>query len=110
MQDHGGVAYQTNSSGQAGLAKAGNQRQVSGRLHKFDSDSQRKVAEVNESDEQRIGWRPSESSPTVFGAPIPILRGVHEPKRIVLRRASINLFGMDQPKLEDDKNKKPDPQ
>ena len=37
-----------------------------------------------------------------------MLRGVHEPKRVVLGRASINLFGVDQPKLEDDKEKKPD--
>ena len=37
-----------------------------------------------------------------------MLRGVHEPKRVVLGRASIDLFGMDQPKLEGDKNKKSD--
>ena len=37
-----------------------------------------------------------------------MFRGVHEPKRVVLGRASIDLFGMDQPKLEDDKKKESD--
>ena len=34
-----------------------------------------------------------------------MLRGVQKPKRVVLGRASVNLFGVDQPKLDDDKKK-----
>ena len=37
-----------------------------------------------------------------------MFRGVQKPKGIELGRASVNLFGVDQPKLEDDKKKKPD--
>ena len=60
---------------------------------------------MNDSNEQGISRRPNECSPTVFRSPIPMLRGVHEPKRVVLGRASIDLFGMDQPKLEGGKDK-----
>ena len=35
-----------------------------------------------------------------------MLCGGHEPKRIKLRRASINVFRVDQPKLEGDQKQK----
>ena len=63
---------------------------------------------MDESDEQGISRRPNEGGPTIFGSPIPMFRGVDEPKSVVLGRTSINLFGVDQPKLDDDKKKKSD--
>lgn len=93
---------------QAGLAEACNQRQVSEHLHQFDSYPQGNIQEMNESDEQGISRRPNEGGPTILGPPVPVFYGVHEPKSIVLGRASINVFGVDQPKLEDGKKKKSD--
>jgi hypothetical protein len=37
-----------------------------------------------------------------------MLRGIYEPKRVVLGCASVNIFGVDQPKPEDDKKQKSD--
>ena len=63
---------------------------------------------MNESDKQWIGWRPNEGSPTVLRPPVPVLRGVHKPKRVELCRAAIDIFGVDQPKLEEGKEKESD--
>src|SRR5437764_2304184 len=102
MKTHGGKAKKTDRARHAGSAETGHQRQISGCLQKFDPDPQRDVQKVKERDEQRIGRRPNEGSPTVFGAPIPILRRVEKPKRVMFGSAPVNLLSVNQPKLEED--------
>src|SRR5438270_6832533 len=101
MKNHGGKAKKTDRARHAGSAETGHQGQISGCLQEFDPDPQRNVQKVNERDEQRVGRRPNECSPTVFGTPIPMLRRVEKPKRVVFGGAPVNLFSVNQPKLEE---------
>src|SRR5205807_8997465 len=106
MKNHGGKAKKTDRARHAGSAETGHQGQISGCLQEFDPDSQRNVQKVNERDEQRIGRRPNEGSPTVFGAPIPMLRRVEKPKRVVFGGAPVNLLRVNEPEFNKDEKDK----
>ena len=107
MKDHDGESQQANRARHRGPAKSGNQNQVAANLQQLDGYSKRNPAGVDQRDEQRISRRPDESRPAVGRAPIPILSRAHKPKRIVFRRASVNVFRLHQP--EPEKNEKPQP-
>jgi hypothetical protein len=61
------------------------------------------MQEMNERDEQRVRRRPNEGVPTVFRSPVPMLRGIEKQKRVMFRRAPVDLFGVNDPEFNKDK-------
>src|SRR6476661_7668262 len=55
---------------------------------------------MDDRDKEGIRARPDECRPAIRPEPIPILCRAHVPKRVVLGRASVNLFGVNDPELE----------
>src|SRR4051812_33980940 len=56
---------------------------------------------MEDRNEKRIRAGPNERRPAIGRAPIPVFRGPDIPERIEFCRATVNLLGMNDPKLEE---------
>src|SRR5580765_5725944 len=55
---------------------------------------------MEDRNEQRVGARTNEARPAIGRAPIPMFGRAHVPERVVLRRASVDLLGVNHEELE----------
>ena len=100
MQNHQREEDEAEPARHRNLAQGRDQHRVPSHLRELNRDPQWDPEKMDHCNEERVRARPDERRPGIGPEPIPVFRRADVPKRVVFRRTSVDLFGVNEPELE----------